>query len=252
MDGTAFNGDYALLRRSLIDRRALDDPQFLLKLDTVQLDPATVPNSGNKLSAVLTITATSAFTQPLLVNVALIENNVGTAKNVLRKLLFGPDGHTVTNAWAAGGTHTVTRPPVELNVPITNPGQLTMIAWVQDKTTKEIYQSVVLAAPRKTGGVNVGIEDEPIVQTTLTGISVYPNPANGKFSFYIPGDTKDGFTWRLSDQRGIVVAAGTFDNAFDHALDVDVASLANGVYIVAISGPDGATAYEKLVIMNHH
>jgi PKD repeat protein len=252
MDGSKFNGNAYGLDRVDIDRRALMDPQFKLKLDTVTLNPALVPNSNNKLNPVLTITADTTLNRPLLVNVALVENQVGTATNVLRKLLFGPDGETLNNTWTPGVTTTINRGPIAIDVPVLSPNKLTLVAWVQDKTTRQIYQSVVLPAPWKIGGVNVGTAVENIeIPTELAAIKIHPNPANGVFSFHLPGESNDGFEWKLSDQRGVTVMSGTFEDAFDHRLDVDVSSLSNGVYIVMIAGPGNSVIYEKLVVMNH-
>jgi hypothetical protein len=251
LDGK-FNGNYINITQVEIDRQALTDPVFLLRLDSALVNPGTVPNANNKINPVFTITAQKDFTEPLLVNVALIENAVGTSQNVLRKLLFGPDGLTLTNAWTAGSSSTINRGPIEINVPVVTPSGLTMIAWVQNKNTKEIYQSAVLAAPTKVGGVNVGVEDGPKEPTVLEQVRIYPNPANSKFSFYVPGEDAAGFEWRISDQRGVVVAKGTFDDVFDQKLDVDVAGLSNAVYIVTISGPGQEVVHHKLVVMNHH
>lgn len=216
------------------------------------MNPATVVNSNNKINPVLTIESRVSYPRPLLVHVALLENIVGTNRNVLRKLLFGPDGLTLTNSWVAGQISTIDRGAIDINVPIVSSGQLTLIAWVQDKTTKEIFQSTVLAAPRKKGGVTVGLEVDPATTTTVHGIGIYPNPANGKFNFNLPGDNNSGFGWKVADQRGVIIASGDFADASDNRLQVDVSGLANGVYIVMISGPDKSVAYHKLVVMNRN
>jgi hypothetical protein len=63
---------------------------------------------------------------------------------VLRKQLFGADGQTISNNFVKGGPpFSHQRNNVVIDVPITNPGRLTLVAYVQDKNTKEIYQSII-------------------------------------------------------------------------------------------------------------
>jgi PKD repeat protein len=253
MDGivnSTFTGSYLSIKQIEIDRRALSDPLFNITLDTVTLNPATITNSTTRIYPVLSVTANAAFTRPLLVQVALVED-VGSNRNVVRKLLFGPDGMTWNNPWVAGQNFTIHNDVIDINVPIVDPGRLKLVAWVQDKGTKEIFQSATIVAPRKIGALPVGLVDEGVVQTTLNGIVIYPNPANSKFNFGLPSEDNNGFTWKVSDQRGVIVRSGTFDNAIGNKVEVDVAGLPNAMYIVHITGPGKSTVYHKLVIMNH-
>ena len=246
LDGVKFKGDYTDFNMVEFDRRALTDPQFDLRLDTIPT------GNNNKISVKLTMRALKSINTPLIVQVALIENQTGTFKNVLRKQLLGSDGETITLGFNKGDILFKTRDNVEINVPITNPGQLTLVGYVQDKNTKEIYQSIVMSAPYKKGGVIVGLEPE-IIPTTLNGISLYPNPANGSFYMGIPeGKTGVGFTWKLIDQRGIILKSGDFDELINNTKQVDVTGLANGIYLVMLAGPGKSVVYQKIVVMNRN
>jgi hypothetical protein len=251
--GAKFTGIYTEINRVEIDRRALVDPQFLIHLDTVAINAATNSNISNKIWPKVTLTAQQAFTTPLLLNVALVED-VGTNKNVLRKLLFGPDGMTITNAVAKGEVLIRDKGIIEIDAPVKNPNGLTMIAFIQDKVSKEILQIAVLPAPYKVGGVNVGLDEQPSEEAVITNkIELYPNPANGKFYFGLPGGVSgDNYSWKMSDQRGVIVKSGDMSGAVNGQLEVEVSSFANGMYIVIIEGPDKSVAYRKLMVMNHH
>ena len=240
-----FTGKYDEINLVELDRRALKDPAFDLALTVVPGTPA------NTLKVNLTVTAKAAHSDPLIVQVVLIENTVSAFRNVLRKALFGSDGQTISNSFVAGQAVTLTNTNnEELNVPIVNSGQLSLIAYVQNKNTKEIYQSIKIASPPKTGRVVVGLEEE-VIPTTLNGISIYPNPANQVFYFGIPDpNTTLGYTWKLSDQRGVVVRSGDFENAINGKKQVDVSGLPNAVYFVILTGPGHSVVYRKLVIMN--
>jgi PKD repeat protein len=249
MDGLLndkFKGKFTDLNRVELDRRALEDPLFDLKLDTV---PTGV---NNKIKVNLTVTARQTVSTPLIVQVALVENTVGSFKNVLRKALFGSDGQTLINSFVAGQSTVTTNSSEEINVPIVNSNQLSLIAFVQNKSTKEIYQSIKIAAPIKKGAVVVGLEDE-VTPTSLNGISVYPNPANGMFNFGVPnGNSTEGYSWKLADQRGVIVTSGNFEGSINGVKQVSVADLPNAVYFVIITGPGKSIVYRKLVVMNRH
>jgi hypothetical protein len=245
-----------------IDRRALRAPKFKLKLDTTATTGA---NRENLINVRLTMVADTVVNTPLIVQVALVEDNVvtpaGTFKNVLRKLLFGsdptkPDGITITQTFALNQVRVV-RPAaadtvIEINVPISNPNNLKLIGFVQDKNTGEIYQSTIMKVKRKVGSMVVGLEDDPQAVTNLKDLQIFPNPANGKFNFGYPGSFPDGYIWKIADQRGIFVLTGDFTGAVNGIKSIDVSTLSNGVYYVLIGAEGKVPVYRKLVVMNQN
>ena len=229
-----------------VDRRALVDPLFDLTL--TELPTATT----NLISVKLSITALQNSSTPLIAQVSLIENQTGTFKKVLRKQLLGADGETITLTFNKGDILSKQNDNILINVPITNSGQLTLVGYVQNKNTKEIYQSIVIPASSKQGSLTVGLEEQSI-PTTLNGISIYPNPANGSFYFGIPEDrTFEGFSWKLIDQRGIMLKSGDFEGLINHTKQVEVADFANGIYFIMLSGPGKSVVHRKIVIMNRN
>ncbi len=254
LDGVKFKGKYTDIDRPVgalsveLDRRALKDPVFDLQLTNV------ATSSNNQISVQLTMTALQDFNSPLIAQVALIENQVGIYKNVLRKQLFGADGETITTAFVKNDVLTKSKNNISINVPLTDPTKTTLIGYVQDKNTREILQTILIAIlpPYKQGAVITAIE-EPVVPTTLNGIAVYPNPANGTFNFKLPENrSADGFTWKLIDQRGMTLRSGNFYELQNDTKEVDVRDLANGIYFVMISGPGKSVVYQKLVVMNRN
>src|SRR5690606_31907530 len=89
LDSVKCKGSFLDISNTEIDRRALVDPLFEIVLDTLPT------NNSNSITARLSITATQAFSAPLIAQVVLVEKNVGGAKNVVRKQLFGADGATI-------------------------------------------------------------------------------------------------------------------------------------------------------------
>jgi len=245
LDGVKFNGRFLDVTTVELDRRALVDPLFDLQLDTLPT------GLSNTLTARISITANQAFNSPLIVQISLIEKNINGVKNILRKQLFGADGLTLNTAWVAGQSLVQTQADISIDVPIINSSSLALVAYVQDKNTREIYQSVVIDAPAKSGAVIVGLEDDPVAAFG-NQISFYPNPANGMFSFVLPSDRAEGFSWRLADQRGAVLVKGDFENQIQGELPVDISTLPNGIYHVIITGPGRFAVYRKLVVMNRN
>ena len=128
-----------------------------------------------------------------------------------------------------------------------------MVGFVTDKNSKEIYQSIVMQAPQKDGAPIVGVKDnDPIVLASLNSIQLFPNPANGVFSFGIPGEIHPESQWKIIDQRGISVVHGDFSKSTNGLLQVDVSALSNAMYYVVISGPGGTTVRKKLMVMNRN
>jgi autotransporter-associated beta strand protein len=259
MDGinkinSKFDGTTTKLNSIEIDRRALVSPKFRLRLDTI-------PTGRNNLINVqMSLTADTIVNSPLIVQVALVEDNVitpsGTFRNVLRKLLYGsdptkPDGITLTQPFTIGQTAVYPQSPneVELNVPISNPNNLKLLGFVQDKNTGEIYQSVITRSPYKVPSTIVGLEPNPVI-ADLKDLEIYPNPAGRKFSFSIPGKFPPECIWKIADQRGIFVRSGNFEKAANGILPVDITGLANGVYFVLIGAEGKTPLYKKLVVLN--
>jgi len=249
MDGilnTKFTGKFTDLNLVEISRRGLVDPLFELTLDTI---PTGVSNT---ISVKLSIKATAAFNQPLIAQVALIESPVGTFKNVLRKQLLGGDGETINLTWVNGQTLDKNKDNIEVNVPIANSSQLKLVGFIQNKNTKEIYQSVTIAAPKKKGSVVVGVEEEKPPVSMANEIQMFPNPANRRFNFSLPDNLPAGYTWKMVDQRGVTVLEGDFSGAINSIQPVDIETLPNAIYNVIIGAPGKTTVYRKLAVMNRN
>ncbi len=256
MDGllipNKFTGVTYELNKVEIDRRALVDPQFELTLDTI------ATNNNRTMSVQLTIKAKTAMSVPLVAHVALLEEdviipNVGVFKNVLRKQLFGSDGETINVPFIKDQSVIKSRLDVDINTTIVDPSKLLLVGIIQDKNSKEIYQSVVVKAPKKNGAPIVGVKDNnPVALINLNSIQIFPNPANGEFNFGIPGEVHPDTQWKIIDLRGISVLQGDFTKSFNGLLSVDVSSLSNELYYIVIDGPGGYSVRKKLMVMNRN
>jgi hypothetical protein len=250
-------GDYSQLSLYEIDRRALRDPQVsILNLDTVAI---VNKNKSTSINAKFDVVADTAITFPLIGNIALVEKQVvipasdqnpGTYRNVVRKLLLGPNGSVINKTFAKNDTYTFSSGEVDINTVIKNPSGLSLVAFVQNFNTKEILQSGIIDSPRKNGSVITAVENTPGKPLSVDNITIYPNPANHQFNFGLPGDFPAGCIWKISDQRGINIMSGDFTDAANGVKTVDVSGLTNGMYMVAIGAPGQLPVYKKLVVLN--
>ncbi len=258
MDGKLVPGKFTGVTNELnkveIDRRALEDPQFELTLDTV------ATNNSRTINVQLKLKAMKDINDPLIAQVALLEDDVtvpgeGVFKSVLRQQLFGSDGVTINTTFTKDQEITLPNPrlDIDINTSIIESSKLVLVGFVQNKNSKEIYQSIVVKAPKKNGTPIVGVKDnDPIVLASLKSIQIFPNPANNEFNFAIPGDIQAGTQWNIIDQRGVSVLKGDFTRSANGLLQVDVSTLTNAMYYVIISGPGGTTVRNKLMVMNRN
>ena len=233
-----------------LDARSLIDPQFDLSLSAKQ------GTAQNKISFDLTVTRKASFTgaTTLLLYVALVENNVvvksktGQFRNVLRKQLLGGDG--VTRIWTAN------QPFIKesfidiplLDCKINNPKNLWLIAYVQDKNTKEIYQSAIIQSPEVKCFPVTGIEEAGLNETLE--VYIYPNPANRIVKFEFNQQVSEEFEFKIFDQRGVEVLGERLNSRSGKFDDIDVSKLSNGVYQVVVTGSNNIKIYKKLVVLN--
>jgi hypothetical protein len=246
MDGIVnnqFNGLTTRLNRVELDRRALKDPLFRLQLQEV---PTT---DNNRISLRVTITADSAVNNfPMIVQVALVEDGIGSGRATMRKFLLSPGGQIINGAWVRNQQRIVSRDTAAIDVPIKDPSRLRLVAFIQNRTTREILQVTSTVAAPKQGRLVVGLPEDEWMES-LQNVAVYPNPAKGTFYLSVPKEVEAEGRWKLLDQRGVAVRSGSFDQAQNGVIQVDVRDLPESIYIVALLGPDDKFIYKKLMIL---
>ncbi|QSE96723.1 PKD-like domain-containing protein [Fulvivirga lutea] len=248
LDGSnsGFNGNTFGITTRELDRRALINPLFDISIDTLS-------TSAEELSVRATFTARQAINEVVTLQVALIENNVvldGSAQvynNILKKLLLGGEGKSINNTWVVGQTETVDI-NWEIDVEIFEPANLYLVAFVQNKSSREIYGTVQKKAQNQNESIVTGIGEDVMEQAK--SISVYPNPANGRVNFLIEDIALSDYTWKIVDQRGVSVISGNLEFNALGLYTVSTEELRNGVYYVIIEAQNKPLIYRKLAVMN--
>ncbi len=253
--GKTFTGNYLTITDEELDRRALESPSFdIIVLDTIATNNNTI-RVHMEVQYIDSINTT--FTNPVTFQIALVDSivqigGVGTEyKNVVRKLLLNTEGLTVSRTWALGDIYDAIDVDRIIDFPISNPDYVKLVAFVQDNVTRQILQSKVIKGPPKTGAKPVGVDDGSVL-AELNNIMVYPNPAKNKFYFGFEGGLSRDYSYSIIDQRGVTVLRGSINRDRDIDQEVDVTSLANGIYFVAIGSSEKALVYKKIAIMNRN
>ena len=138
-----------------------------------------------------------------------------------------------------------------VDVPITDPDNLYLITFVQDKLTDHILQASMTKLPTKLGLTPVGIEDNPF-DAEIRGIHVYPNPASKNINFALENPLTRNYTYSIIDQRGVTVLEGNLNHDLSTPQNVALDVLSNGVYFVQFRTQGKVVTHRKIVVMNRY
>ncbi len=248
--GRVFNGDHTLITRQEVDRRALEDPLF-----DIQITQNPTQTDSINLSVRFEYIDVNSLNGPVTFHVGLVEGNLNGNINVLRKLLMGTEGVNVNRLWTTGTVQNISVKSL-VDVPIQNGNDLWLVGFAQDRVSKQIYQSRVIRSVVKTPANIVGLTDDPIA-AYVKDLVVFPNPASQRINLAIDNRFSEttippGYTWSLVDQRGVRVKAGTINEDLSIPQQIEIDSLANGLYILGIQYGDRAVLYKKIAVLNRN
>ncbi len=175
--------------------------------------------------------------------VAVVEQQVNGLTNVMRKMLPAASGTSLALPLLKGTTSTITLDPWEVKN-INFIAQLSIVAFVQDKVTKDILQSTVKVTLDNPPTKITGLEANP---SEL--VSIFPNPANKEFKVQLPAAAKQQVTLKLWDQVGKVVHESFIpEGALNKT--VGTGDLPAGVYVLHVDVGNGSTVRKKIVVVH--
>jgi hypothetical protein len=174
-----------------------------------------------------------------------VDNNIGSLRKIVRKQLLGADGKLVKQNWVKGQTLTVSLKDIHINVPIYNPKNLSLVAFVQDKISQEIYQSATINCPEIKFTVT-GFEDDTFYESI--GLSIFPNPAYDQFNINYPVKAKK---WFILNQLGMEIVEGTIYQNSNQINAINIETLPGGVYYfkLIVEG-ESKPQFKKLIILH--
>lgn len=262
--GDVFNGSPSNISEDRIDRRALEDPLFRIQIDTI----AAASNTIKADVSFTYINQDSSMSSAVTMQLALVENikpsGSSVSRFILRRFMMGQEnlGITPKIVWKKKTSIDSTTYTVNVNkvidVPIADPTQLYLIAFVQDNNPdpanfnyERIDQMQILKIMPKTGSKAVGIPDDPVL-AEIKDILVYPNPTSNYLYLKTDNPLDHDYQYELIDERGVVVRQGMINRYITDPQSIPVRDLPDGVYIFIISSDDRHIIYKKIAVMNRN
>jgi hypothetical protein len=245
IDGNQYSGNILSATDIDINKRALIDPQFdiaVTELSAVESD----------ISIRTTITSRNDLVgQQLVVHNAVVEeeilNGSGTVYyNVLRKLMPDAAGTLYTQDWNTGGSATfdLTWP---IDVKISDATKLAVITFIQNRATREIYQTIITQLGDKMPPLIVGLEED--IKSRLNQANIYPNPVDQYLNVEIPNPGPYNYTYKIVDQRGVTINQGDVELK-GNLFEMEVSEINNGIYFLVIGVENRPFTYKKIAVMH--
>jgi hypothetical protein len=121
--------------------------------------------------------------------------------------------------------------------------ELAVIAFIQDETTREVFQAAILANPDPSTIPSVVTGVEPAFGSR---VSFYPNPANHSLNVVLPEPSQGTIAVRVIDAFGREVVTTAFGKG-DQGGVINTGTLAAGVYVVQLQTAKG-TLRRKVIV----
>jgi hypothetical protein len=223
---------------SNFERRTLIDAPFKLTIDT-QL--STEPGMF-KINTVIEALEDVPATDNLVFYVAVIEKDVDSYANILRKMLPSAAGTILPLAMAKG---TIIRDTVTwfIQNESINIGNLGVICFIQDQNTKAVFQAEGLLSPGNLPSAVTGTEDSEWANK----ISLFPNPASSILNIVLPAAAHKNIPMNFSDTYGREVYKSTFLKGEQTKL-INTKHLNAGLYILQFETATGVVRKKVMVV----
>ncbi len=236
--------DYATspLTEGVVKIGALEEPLFRIDIHSPVV-------SGNSLE--VEVTAEGLDTVPLkeiTLHVVVYEKTFDYEgqefRNIVRKMLPNAGGTQFYRSWFPGDTST-TRFSWELEN-ITRPGMVRVAAFLQDESSREVYQAetndTVTAGP--TFVVPLGDPDDRGLNFIL-----YPNPARDEFTILFEHTLTGRIRMELYNALGGLAGEYQLEPGLDR-YSVYAGALNRGIYLIRLIRGDRVVGMARLAVIN--
>lgn len=186
--------------------------------------------------------------KPVL-QVVIVEKNVGTNNSVIRKMIPNAAGTLLTIPLVATDPVIVKDFIWKPENPTIKRKEVAIVAFVQDEITKDVYQAFALLNPDTTHIPNptliTGLEDP----TFSDKIQVFPNPANHELHVVFPGIVTTPTPIQLVNTQGQIIYDGSIATG-EQRKTINTSEFAGGVYILQLRSKENVV--RKKVMIVHH
>lgn len=226
VDGDHYQGPPSGVDQDLIDKRILEDAQFII-------DNLTMNTANNTLTTSIDFhyAVDDSFSNVLQVQFAVVEREITTLPTqnngentfgwVMKKMLPDAAGTQLTQTWNNGSTGSVTQTWSLSGANIYDASKLGVVAFIQDKANKKVYQAAYV-------GYGAIISRDPgVAPPPEAKVFVYPNPNNGQFHVLVENGMLENV--ELINLMGQVVYRTDQKGT---QIDMNVDNVTSGVYIL--------------------
>ncbi|OJJ16795.1 hypothetical protein BKI52_33360 [marine bacterium AO1-C] len=188
--------------------------------------------SGSDLQVQAQINSILPFTGNVIVHMVVVEREINGItndgipyRNVVKKMLPSAAGTLVE--WTNGKTtESITQRWTLQNV--YNPQQISVVVFIQDDVTKEVYQAAIgnaigLQRVRNVQGAQAQVRANDII--------LYPNPTTHQVFISVPKSLEVNTQFKIIDMQGKIIGQGKLNEQTGSAL-LNTHSWAEGVYFV--------------------
>jgi hypothetical protein len=250
LDGNFWNGNTygpgAALDTTDVDTRTLDVARFNVSMSN--------SSNTNSISANAKIKANNMLNDDIVVHCAVIERVITSASVpggkssqyewVLKKMLPDASGTYVNRTW-------ITNDSMQFNwiwnytaSDVYDPTKLGTVVFVQNVTTKEVYQSAYVLGNGSFGGPT-GINN-PL--SNQANVDLFPNPSSKETFVMFNQNVDQDLDWTVYDQLGKVMDKGKISKG-NQGFVIDNSNYPDGVYAVRIT--DGNSVLFKKLMVAH-
>ena len=242
-----------------MDYDMLQFPAFDIRID----QPITI-TSGNNLTASATIEALQDMPdrQYSIRMIAMQDSLTFTSDpnsasyhemlSVARKIMPSNIGFLEHHAWTVGQTSAVRESwdfSGQIGRAFFNTNQLEVVVFIQDDSTKEVYQAASTQDVNRFNGTQQLLDQDE--RKEIFSLNVYPNPASNWCNVAFDAPLLQSYNWRLIDVTGRTLQYGRAE-AGTQQFELNVERLTGGAYFFVIHSDDNQVyAQRKLIIIRN-
>lgn len=235
-EGTLIDDNWAITE---FNKQSLQNSQYAIKIDSMKPDDDSYLKMKVSVEAKVDIPASRNH----ILHIAVVEKIVGNNEYVMRKLVPDVNGHALP-AMNQKDTEVVID-SVQLEKSFVDVNNLAIVAFVQDLSSREVFQAAIELEPGYLPVLVTGVESLIAEQ-----ISIYPNPASNQFRVELPAIVTNDVKLHLVDQVGRKHDSG-YIRAGSNAAAVNVEQLSEGIYILEIGSSDSIIRKKVMVVMKN-
>ncbi|MBL4653964.1 MAG: T9SS type A sorting domain-containing protein, partial [Flavobacteriales bacterium] len=236
MDGNQYSG--AAWTQQDLDFRVLQDPQFDIDLST------NVGGTDIQITAKI-ISRNNLDSSDITLHIAVVESNINLSgtnySSVLKALLPDAAGTNYERTWNTGESSTVTETYDLRN--LYDERLFEVIAFVQNNTTKEVYQ----VAYNDTAQLSSSVIVEQIVDELNFDFALFPNPTRDNATILIGDEVVGDIQVTVYNQMGQVVFNQLLNSGTSKTL-IELGNHPSGVYFVQLNSGSQNLGVKKLVV----